>query len=87
MFVLKGNKIVATVAPLAVAMGMIMGSTAVMAAKHPSSYAQDSEKSVVVDNYGECWKSMGMERMEEACGDIIPVRRSRLMVTTITMAC
>ena len=40
MFVKKGNKIVATVAPLAVAMGMIMGSTA-MAAKNPNSYAQD----------------------------------------------
>lgn len=73
MFVLKGNKIVATVAPLAVAMGMIMGSTTVMAAKQPSSYAQDSEKSVVVDNYGECWKSKGAERMEEACGDVMPV--------------
>lgn len=73
MFVKKGNKIVATVAPLAVAMGMIMGSTAVMAAKNPESYAQDSRKSVVVDNYGECWKSKGMERMEEACGDIMPV--------------
>ena len=73
MFVKKGNKIVATVAPLAVAMGMIMGSAAVMAAKNPESYAQDSSKSVVVDNYGECWKAMGMERMEEACGDMIPV--------------
>ena len=73
MFVKKGNKIVATVAPLAVAMGMIMGSTVAMAAKNPESYAQDSRKSVVVDNYGECWKSKGMERMEEACGDIMPV--------------
>ena len=73
MFVKKGNKIVATVAPLAVAMGMIMGSATVMAAKNPESYAQDSSKSVVVDNYGECWKSKGMERMEEACGDMIPV--------------
>ncbi len=72
MFVLKGNKIVATVAPLAVAMGMIMGSTAVMA-KTPKSYAQDAEKSVVVDNYGECWKTKGSERMEEACGDMIAV--------------
>ena len=73
MFVLKGNKIVATVAPLAVAMGMIMGSTVAMAAKNPESYAQDSRKSVVVDNYGECWKAMGMDRMEEACGDVIAV--------------
>ena len=73
MFVKKGNKIVATVAPLAVAMGMIMGSTAVMAVKNPESYAQDSSKSVVVDNYGECWKAKGMERMEDACGDVIPV--------------
>jgi len=72
MFVLKGNKIVATVAPLAVAMGMIMGSTAVMA-KNPKSYAQDAEKSVVVDNYGECWKTQGAERMEEACGDMLAV--------------
>ena len=73
MFVKKGNKIVATVAPLAVAMGMIMGSTVAMAAKNPESYAQDSRKAVVVDNYGECWKAKGMERMEEACGDIMPV--------------
>ncbi len=75
MFVLKGNKIVATVAPLAVAMGMILGSTAVMA-KSPKSYAQDAEKSVVVDNYGECWKSKGAERMEEACGDAMPVEEA-----------
>lgn len=72
MFVLKGNKIVATVAPLAVAMGMIMGSTAVMA-KTPKSYAQDAEKSVVENAYGECWKAQGTERMEEACGDMIAV--------------
>ena len=72
MFVFKGNKIVATVAPLAMAMGMIMGSTAVMA-KTPKSYAQDSGKSVVVDAYGECWKAEGVERMEEACGDEMPV--------------
>jgi OOP family OmpA-OmpF porin len=70
MFVLKGKKIVATVAPLAVAMGMIMGSTAVMA-KNPNSYAQDKSNSVVVDNYGECWKAKGTERMEEACGDMM----------------
>ena len=72
MFVLKGNKIVATVAPLAVAMGMIMGSTAVMA-KDPKSYAQDAEKSVVQNAYGECWKAQGAERMEETCGDMMPV--------------
>lgn len=72
MFVLKGNKIIATVAPLAVAMGMIMGSTAVMA-KNPKSYAQDAEKSVVMDAYGECWKTQGTERLEEACGDVLPV--------------
>lgn len=72
MFVLKGNKIVATVAPLAVAMGMIMGSTAVMA-KNPKSYAQDAEKSVVQNAYGECWKAQGAERMEETCGDMMPV--------------
>jgi len=71
MFVLKGNKIIAIVAPLAVAMGMIMGSTAVMA-KSPKSYAQDGEKSVVMDAYGECWKTQGAERMEEACGDVMP---------------
>ncbi len=72
MFALKGNKIVATVAPLAVAMGMIMGSTAVMA-KSPESYAQDSGKSVVVNAFGECWRSKGADRMEEACGDVMPV--------------
>ena len=72
MFVLNGKKIVATVAPLAVAMGMIMGSTAVMA-KNPKSYAQDSRTDVVVDNYGECWKTQGAERLEEKCGDIIEV--------------
>ncbi len=71
MFVFKGNKIVATVAPLAVAMGMVMGSAAVMA-KTPKSYAQDSRKAVVVDAYGECWKSKGAERMEDACGDAMP---------------
>jgi len=63
------NKKIATVAA---AVGLIMGSTVASAADPMRAYAQDAEKSVVTNAYGECWNAKGgVKQLVEKCGDTI----------------
>ena len=63
------NKKIATVAA---AVGLIMGSTVASAEDPMRAYAQDAEKSVVTNAYGECWQSKGgVKQLVEKCGDVI----------------
>jgi len=63
------NKKIATVAA---AVGLIMGSTVASAEDPMRAYAQDAEKSVVTNAYGECWQSKGgIKQLVEKCGDVI----------------
>ena len=63
------NKKITTVAA---AVCLIMGSTAASAEDPMRAYAQDAEKSVVTNAYGECWQSKGgVKQLVEKCGDVI----------------
>ncbi len=65
----EANKKIATVAA---AVGLIMGSTVASAEDPMRAYAQDAEKSVVTNAYGECWTSKGgVKQLVEKCGDVI----------------
>ncbi len=49
-----------------------MGSTVASAEDPMRAYAQDAEKSVVTNAYGECWQSKGgVKQLVEKCGDVI----------------
>lgn len=64
----KKMNIVATVAPLAAAMGLVFAAGSAMAGTWVTDTQAD--KAVVTNAYGECWNAMGAaEKAVEKCGD------------------
>lgn len=67
-----GKTLVATLAPITLAMGLSLGAMQAHAGSHGGmkSYAADTGKDVVMSGFGECWQaSGGMKAKIEACGD------------------
>lgn len=71
MFKKESNKkVVATMAPLAIAMGLVFSSSSVIAGNYLVS---GKSQGVVPNAYGECWQSKGAkEQLVEKCGDVMP---------------
>lgn len=70
MFEIMGNKKLAAVAPISLAIGLALGSVSVQA-----GYLTDSRGGVVNNNFGECWGAPGgVDKMMGECGDeVAPV--------------
>ena len=70
MFKKETKKIVSTVAPLTVAMGLVLTSGSAFAGNYLESA---KSKDVVPNAYGECWTAKGAkEQLVEKCGDVMP---------------
>ena len=68
MFKDMGNNKLVAVAPIALAVGLALGSVSAQA-----GYLTDSGGGVVTNNFGECWTAPGgVDAMMEACGDVAP---------------
>jgi len=68
MFKDMGNNNLVAVAPIALAVGLALGSVSTQA-----GYLTDSRGGVVTSDYGECWNAPGGEdKLVEECGDDIP---------------
>ena len=65
---LKRLKVAAMVAPLSLAVGMVLAPQVSAGEK---AYVESSSKNVVMDSYGNCVTSSGMKVPMEKCGDII----------------